>query len=110
MILLFLKCIYASLDAVALRKWSYCLLAVHLFYTNTVLFSAHERHFSQAFGTFSTLAKDGSIFLNLLWIPQGTALLWPFGDIYSSYFTTKHPKILLYGVAPLLQGFFASSV
>lgn len=54
------------------RKGSCYLLAVHLLGLNTVLFYAYDGHFYLALSTFSMLAIDGSIFLNLRWIPHGS--------------------------------------
>ena len=47
------------------RKGSCYLLAVHLLGLNTVLFYAYDGHFYLALSTFSLLAIDDSIFLNL---------------------------------------------
>lgn len=52
------------------RKGSCYLLAVHLLGFNTVLFYAYDGHFYLALSTFSLLAIDDSIFLNLRWIPH----------------------------------------
>jgi hypothetical protein len=52
------------------RKGSCYLLAVHLLGLNTVLFYAYDGHFYLALSTFSLLAIDDSIFLNLRWIPH----------------------------------------